>query len=48
MTDVEKIKELIAQKIEQTCWRVYVYNEEPCSRCKETARIARSETLSLD
>lgn len=45
MTDIEKIKELIAQKIEQTCWRVYVYNEEPCSRCKEAARIARNANI---
>lgn len=42
MLDIEKIKEEIAQKIERTCYRVYVYNEEPCSRCKECARYARN------
>ena len=45
MTETQDIRELIAQKIENSCWRVVSYNEDPCSRCVECARYAREANI---
>ena len=45
MTETQDIRELIAQKIERTCWRVISYNEQPCSRCVECANYARQAKI---